>query len=78
MAAVRVDAFLVVYHRTSGLTHLLTEPAPEMLASLGAGEATMDELTRRLGDSYDLTEASPALLAERLAELVDSGLVERL
>lgn len=78
MATVRFDAFLIVYHRPSGQTHLLSEPAPEMLAALAAGEGTLDEITRRLGDSYDLADFSPALLAERLDELVASGLVEQL
>lgn len=78
MATVRFDAFLIVYHRPSGQTHLLSEPAPEMLAALAAGGGTLDEITRRLGDNYDLTDFSPALLAERLDELVASGLVQQL
>ena len=78
MAAIRFDAFLVVYHRPSGQTHLLSEPAPEMLGALGEDAISLDELTCRLGDTFDLADSSPALLAERLDELVASGLVERL
>ncbi len=34
LATVRLDEFTAVYHRPSGATHLLVEPAPEILAAL--------------------------------------------
>ena len=61
-----------VYHRASGITHLLAHPAPELLEAL-AEPATLDALLDRLGLS---PEDRPALEA-RLDELVAAGLVER-
>ncbi|MGA1798004.1 HPr-rel-A system PqqD family peptide chaperone [Sphingomonas sp. 4RDLI-65] len=72
-----LDAFTAVYHRASGITHLLTEPAPQILAALGEGGLSLDALLDRLGRDYDLEHADRAALAARLDELVDAGLVER-
>ena len=76
--AAPLDAFTAVYHRASGITHLLTEPAPQILAILGEGTLSLDALLGRLGDDYDLEDADRDALAARLDELIDAGLVERL
>jgi PqqD family protein of HPr-rel-A system len=68
----RLDAFTAVFHRPSGQTHLLVEPAPEILDALAEG-ATLDGLRAALAARYDLDDADG--LAERLSELVDAGLV---
>ena len=73
-----LDAFTAVYHRASGITHLLTEPAPQLLAALGEGGLSLDALLDRLGQDYDLTDGTRDALAARLEELIKSGLVERL
>ncbi len=73
-----LDEFTAVYHRASGITHLLTEPAPQILAILGEGTLSLDALLGRLGDDYDLEDADRDALAARLDELIDAGLVERL
>lgn len=73
-----LDSFTAVFHRASGITHLLTEPAPEILAALADGELTADALLARLGEGYDLADADRAALAARLDELVAAGLVEAL
>ncbi len=70
-----LDAFTAVYHRASGITHLLTEPAPQILAVLATGALTLDALLDRLGHEYELADATHEALAARLAELVDAGLV---
>ena len=72
-----LDEFTAVYHRASGITHLLTEPAPQILAILGEGALSLDALLDRLARDYDLTDGTRAALAARLAELVEAGLVER-
>ncbi len=82
-----LDEFTAVYHRASGITHLLTEPAPQILAILGDGALSLDALLDRLARDYDLTDGdltdrdltdgTREALAARLAELVESGLVER-
>ena len=72
-----LDEFTAVYHRASGITHLLTEPAPQILAVLGEGAMSLDALLGRLSRKYDLEDADSAALAARLDELIEAGLVER-
>lgn len=69
-----LDDFTLVYHRASGITHLLTAPAPEILATLGEAGRTLPDLATRLAAEYDLGEAEG--LSARLDELVAAGLVE--
>lgn len=71
-----LDEFTAVYHRASGITHLLTEPAPQILAMLGEGALSLDALLDRLARDYDLTDGTREALAARLDELIDSGLID--
>jgi PqqD family protein of HPr-rel-A system len=72
---VPLDSLTAIYHRASGQTHVVAEPMPEILAALGQGAVGVDGLIERLG----LTDAPETrdLLAERLEELIATGLVER-
>ena len=70
-----LDSFLAVYHRSSGITHLITAPAPEIMAVLGEAGMTFAGLTERLAADYALGDTDPAALAARLDELVAAGLV---
>lgn len=72
-----LDEFTAVYHRASGITHLLTEPAPQILAIIADGALSLDALLDRLGREYDLTDGTRASLEARLEELIEAGLVER-
>ena len=71
-----LDDFTIVYHRPSGITHLLTAPAPEIIALLGEAGMTLAELGERLAADFDLGDAGEGALATRLDELVAAGLVE--
>ncbi|NNC73810.1 MAG: HPr-rel-A system PqqD family peptide chaperone [Sphingomonadaceae bacterium] len=72
------DGVTLVFHRPSGLTHVLAPPAPELLAALGEGDADIAILIERLRAAYDLAEDDlEAALAARLAELETAGLVWR-
>jgi PqqD family protein of HPr-rel-A system len=71
-----LDALTAVYHRPSGITHLLGQPAPEILAALGE-PATADDLLHRLAALFEVPDADRAALLARLEELVAAGLVER-
>ena len=68
---VPLDELTLVYHRPAGATHLLAEPAPELLAALIEGQSDADALLAR----FALGEEDRAALAERLDELVAAGLV---
>ena len=75
LIAAPLDEFTAVFHRASGITHLLAEPAPQILQVLGDGALTLDGLLVRLAQDYDLADADREALAARLDELVVSGLV---
>ena len=72
-----LDEFTAVYHRASGITHLLTDPAPQIIVAVQDGAQSLDALLDRLGRDYDLTDGTREALAARLDELVEAGLVER-
>ncbi len=71
-----LDALVAVFHRPSGTTHLLAEPAPDILDALAGEALTLAELMTRLGERFDLVDADAAALAARLEELVAAGLIE--
>ena len=73
-----LDDFIAIYHRPSGLTHLVTAPVPELLALLGEAALDRDTLLARLIATFDLGDADADALDARLGELVQIGLVERL
>lgn len=79
----RVDlgAFEAAYDRQSGITHLLADPAPALLDILGETHIGLDAICRRLQRDYDLVGEGEAdlsdIVAARLDELADLGLVER-
>lgn len=70
-----LDSFMAVYHRSSGLTHLITAPAPEILVTLGEAGMTFTALRESLADAYELGDLDDAALTARLDELVSAGLV---
>lgn len=70
-----LDDFTLVYHRASGITHLLDAPAPEILATLGEAGMTLAVLTANLAAEFDLPDLDENALAARLDELVAAGLV---
>jgi PqqD family protein of HPr-rel-A system len=73
---VPLDDLTVIFHRPSGLTHLVTTPAPEILEALGQEPLTRSALLARLDGRFDLADASVDALDARLEELVATGLVD--
>ena len=69
------DGLTAVFHRASGITHLLAEPAPEILAALTDEWLTQAGLLARLGETFDVA-GDTGVLSGRLDELVAAGLVE--
>lgn len=74
--AIELAPFTALYHRPSGQTHLLAEPAPQLLEAMAGAALTVAELRDRLAGVFDLSDASDAALTARLGELVAAGLVE--
>lgn len=74
---VPLDALTLIYHRASGITHVVDAPVPEILDAL-AEPLDADALLAKLAADYDLLDADPLALAVRLDELAAAGLVERL
>jgi PqqD family protein of HPr-rel-A system len=74
-----LDAMTLVYHRRSAITHMVAEPVPEMLAAMGGDAVDAATLVARLLAQFDLGAAgeAEAVIAARLEELADLGLVER-
>ena len=70
-----LDDFTLFYHRPAGATHLLSEPAPEIIAALQAGPADADTLLTRLAAQFDLSDDARTGILARLDELVAAGLV---
>lgn len=72
------DALTLIYHRASGITHIVDSPVPEILETLGQEPLSAADLLARLGERFDLVDADPVALAMRLDELAAVGLVEPL
>ncbi|CAN5268634.1 hypothetical protein BH10PSE13_BH10PSE13_22830 [soil metagenome] len=68
----------LLYHRRSGITHMVSEPVPQILDALKMiGPADAGAVTRFLGASFDLTseDEACAAVAARLEELAALGLI---
>lgn len=75
-----LDVITLIYQRRSGITHMVAEPVPEMLAAMGNDAIDAAALLERLSALFDLGEASEAVavITARLEELADLGLVNRI
>ena len=70
-----LDDFTLIFHRASGLTPLVTAPAPQILELLAAAAMTREGLLAALVARFDLLDASIDALDARLDELISAGLV---
>ncbi|HVJ03971.1 MAG TPA: HPr-rel-A system PqqD family peptide chaperone [Sphingomonas sp.] len=75
---VPLDALTLIYHRASGITHVVDAPVPEILDALADGPLSGEALLAALAERFDLADPDPLALAVRLDELAAAGLVERL
>ncbi len=75
----QLDTFAALFHRRSGITHVISEPVPEILAALATNPQTLDELIANLSTAHEFEpgEDVRVVLAERLTELEAAGLVFR-
>lgn len=74
-----LDMVTLLYQRRSGITHIVAEPVPEMIEAMGEDALPPAELAQRLSAQFDLgaAEDAEAVIAARLEELADLGLVFR-
>ena len=78
MRMAQVEGLTLLYHRTSGLTHFLAPPAPQILEALASGPASAAQIAARMGETFEIESDDPAAaIAARLAELEAAGLVWR-
>lgn len=72
-----LDAMTLIYQRRSGITHIVAEPVPEILAAMGEDTLSAAEVASRLAAQFDFETAdAEAVVASRLEELAALGLVE--
>jgi len=76
--AVELDGLTALFHRPSGMTHILAAPAPQILAALAAKAGDAEAILARIGERFEIEAEDPAAaIAARLAELEAAGLVRR-
>ena len=75
-----LDAITLIYQRRSGITHMVAEPVPEILTAMADKAVTAAILVAKLSDQFDLgtDEDAEAVVAARLEELAELGLVHRI
>jgi PqqD family protein of HPr-rel-A system len=76
LKVVPLDGLTAVFHRPSGITHLLAPPAPQILEALSGSAANAEALLARIAERFEV-EGGVDVLQARLAELEAAGLVRR-
>lgn len=72
-----LDAMTLIYQRRSGITHIVAEPVPEILAVMSEDALDAAQVAARLAAQFDFdAEDAEAIVASRLEELAALGLVE--
>lgn len=72
-----LDTMTLIYQRRSGMTHIVAEPVPEILAVMGNDAVSAAQVAARLAAQFEFdTTDAEAIVASRLDELAALGLVE--
>ena len=74
-----LDSMTLLFHRTSGITHMLADPVTAIMEVMEGLSLTAEEIAARLAEKFDIEaemEAEDIILA-RLEELSELGLVTR-
>ena len=76
--SVALEGLSALYHRPSGMTHILAPPAPQILAALADEPGDAEEVLARIGETFEVEADDPrAAIEARLGELEAAGLVRR-
>jgi len=75
----RLDSMAALFQKSSGITHIIAEPVPEILKIMGSDVMTSEEIASKLTEKYDVEEGIEVgdIILARLDELRILGLVER-
>ncbi len=74
-----LDSMTLIFQKSSGITHMVVDPVPAILAVMNKDALTAEDIAGRLSDSYDLEDSGAAadIVLARLVELCSLGLVEQ-
>lgn len=74
-----LDSMTLLYHRISGITHMLADPAPAILEVMEGLSLSAAEIAARLAARFDIEAEIDAenIVLARLEELFNLGLVAR-
>ncbi len=76
--AFELDGLIALFHRPSGMTHILAAPAPQILAALAEAPGDAAAIVERMAEAFEiLAEDKEAAIEARLAELEAAGLLRR-
>jgi PqqD family protein of HPr-rel-A system len=74
-----LDSMMLLFHRPSGITHMLADPAPAIIEVMEDDPLTAAEIASRLTVLFDVEAGADAeeIILARLEELSALGLVTR-
>jgi PqqD family protein of HPr-rel-A system len=75
-----LDMMTLVFHRPSGLTHIVADPIPAILEVMQQEVSTPAQIAEALENNFDLEEGADVenVVLARLDEMNALGLVERI
>jgi len=74
-----LDAMSLVFHKPSGITHVVADPVPAILEVMEGRTLSAEDVGIQLSNNFQLDNVTDlgAIVLARLEELCDLGLVER-
>lgn len=70
---VELEELVAVFHRASGITHLIAAPVPELLIAMAGRWMTLDDIEA----AFELVDGDQTSLIAMMDELALAGLIER-
>lgn len=75
---VPLDSMTAIFHRRSGITHIVADPVPQILNVIGSQTMSVEEMCQRLQTIFDVEgDDAAAIIGERVKEMARLGLLER-